>query len=203
MVSLSISRFAFAASPARPGAAKIANTRIDANSMRMSDIVSLLLLVDLGDLRALDAGPRHQAPLVEDEGVDVARERRAGDRFGDTLVDDHDAWTDADLETSARVEIVQRLVRHEEERVAERLQAGLQTFGYALFFMTDEALNYLDASGGFEIGVGPSIVIVDQGIAKSITSSTLASDVYAFIFDQRGLMAGAGIQGSKITKIDK
>ncbi len=82
-------------------------------------------------------------------------------------------------------------------------QAGLQTFGYALFFMTDPALNYLDASGGFEIGVGPSIVIVDQGIAKSITSSTLASDVYAFIFDQRGLMAGAGIQGSKITKIDK
>src|SRR5438876_8812725 len=82
-------------------------------------------------------------------------------------------------------------------------QAGLQTFGYALFFMTDPALNYLDASGGFEIGVGPSIVIVDQGIARSITSSTLASDVYAFIFDQRGLMAGAGIQGSKITKIDK
>ena len=83
------------------------------------------------------------------------------------------------------------------------LQAGVQRFGYALFFMTDPALNYLDASGGFEIGVGPSIVIVDQGIAKSITSSTLASDVYAFIFDQRGLMAGAGIQGSKITKIDK
>ena len=83
------------------------------------------------------------------------------------------------------------------------LQAGVQKYGYALFFMTDEALNYLDASGGFEIGVGPSIVIVDQGVARSITSSTLASDVYAFIFDQRGLMAGAGIQGSKITKIDK
>src|SRR5207247_1643621 len=40
-------------------------------------------------------------------------------------------------------------------------QAGLQTFGYALFFMTDPALNYLDASGGFEIGVGPSILIGD------------------------------------------
>src|SRR2546427_8058542 len=78
-------------------------------------------------------------------------------------------------------------------------QAGLQTFGYALFFMTDPALNYLDASGGFEIGVGPSIVIVDQGIARSITSSTLASDVYAFIFDQRGLMAGAGIRSEEHT----
>lgn len=82
-------------------------------------------------------------------------------------------------------------------------QAGIQSFGYALFFMNDGALRYLDESRGFEIGVGPSVVVVDQGLAKSITTSTLASDVYAFIFDQRGLMAGVGIQGSKITRIDQ
>jgi lipid-binding SYLF domain-containing protein len=69
--------------------------------------------------------------------------------------------------------------------------------------MNDGALRYLDESRGFEIGVGPSVVVVDQGLAKSITTSTLASDVYAFIFDQRGLMAGVGIQGSKITRIDQ
>jgi lipid-binding SYLF domain-containing protein len=28
------------------------------------------------------------------------------------------------------------------------------------------------------------------------------SGIYAFTFDQRGLMAGLGIQGSKITRID-
>ncbi len=82
-------------------------------------------------------------------------------------------------------------------------QAGIQSFGYALFFMSNAALRYLDDSGGFELGVGPSVVIVDQGVARSITTSTLASDVYAFIFDQRGLMAGMGIQGSKITRIDQ
>ena len=82
-------------------------------------------------------------------------------------------------------------------------QAGIQKFGYALFFMNRAALDQLDATGGFEIGVGPSIVLVDQGVARSITSNTLTSDVYAFIFDQRGLMAGLGIQGSKITRIDK
>ena len=82
-------------------------------------------------------------------------------------------------------------------------QAGIQSFGYALFFMSDDALRYLDQTKGFEIGVGPSVVIVDQGVARSITTSTLASDVYAFIFDQRGLMAGVGIQGSKITRIDQ
>jgi lipid-binding SYLF domain-containing protein len=82
-------------------------------------------------------------------------------------------------------------------------QAGAQRFGYALFFMTDSALRYLDESGGFEIGVGPSIVLVDEGVGKSMTSTTITQDVYAFIFDQSGLMAGVGIQGSKITRVSK
>ena len=80
------------------------------------------------------------------------------------------------------------------------LQAGVQKFGYALFLMNDKALAYLDKSEGWEVGVGPSIVIVDQGKAKAMTSTTLRDDVYAFIFSQKGLMAGLGLQGSKITK---
>jgi lipid-binding SYLF domain-containing protein len=83
------------------------------------------------------------------------------------------------------------------------LQAGAQRFGYALFFMSEKALAYLDKSEGFEIGVGPSIVVVDAGLARALTSTTLRSDVYAFVFDQQGLMAGLGIQGSKITKVRK
>ncbi len=83
------------------------------------------------------------------------------------------------------------------------LQLGLQKFGYALFFMTDSALGYLDKSDGWEIGVGPSIVIVDEGLAKSMTTTTAKDDIYAFFFNQKGLMAGLGLQGSKITKIEK
>ena len=83
------------------------------------------------------------------------------------------------------------------------LQAGIQSFSYALFFMTDDALSRLDSSEGFEVGVGPSVVVVDQGMARSLTTTTLASDVYAFIFGQQGLMAGLGLQGSKITRIAK
>jgi lipid-binding SYLF domain-containing protein len=83
------------------------------------------------------------------------------------------------------------------------LQAGVQTFGYALFFMNNGALAYLDKSGGWEVGVGPSIVVVDEGMGKSLTSTTITQDVYAFIFSQKGLMAGIGIQGSKITKTSK
>ncbi len=80
-------------------------------------------------------------------------------------------------------------------------QAGVQSFSYALFFMNDEALRYLDSSEGWEIGVGPSIVIVDEGTARAMTTTTARDNVYAFIFGQKGLMAGAGLQGSKINRI--
>jgi len=82
-------------------------------------------------------------------------------------------------------------------------QAGVQVFGYALFFMNDAALGYLARSGGFEVGVGPSVVVVDAGVGKTLSTTTLTQDVYAFIFDQKGLMAGIGIQGSKITRISR
>lgn len=81
------------------------------------------------------------------------------------------------------------------------LQAGAQSFGYALFFIDNEGLAYLKNSKGWEIGVGPSVVIVDEGVARSLTTTTVKSGIYAFVFQQKGLMAGIGIQGSKITKI--
>ena len=83
------------------------------------------------------------------------------------------------------------------------LQAGVQSFGYALFFMTDSAVQYLDKSGGFELGTGPSLVVLDVGAARALTTTTVQSDIYAVFFDQRGLMAGIGLQGSKITRMDR
>jgi lipid-binding SYLF domain-containing protein len=82
------------------------------------------------------------------------------------------------------------------------LQAGVQTYGYAMFFMNDKAVQQLDAANGFEIGVGPSVVLVDEGKAKQMSTTTMKDDIYAFVFGQKGLMAGIGIQGNKITKID-
>jgi lipid-binding SYLF domain-containing protein len=81
-------------------------------------------------------------------------------------------------------------------------QAGVKEFGYALFFMTDSAIDYLDKSGGWAIGTGPSLVVVDQGMARSLTTTNLRADVYAFGFNQKGLMGGVGIEGSKVTRID-
>ena len=83
------------------------------------------------------------------------------------------------------------------------LQAGAQTYGYAMFFMKESALKALDKADGFEVGVGPSVVVMDQGMGVSHTTTTLQDDIYAFVFGQKGLMAGVGIQGNKITQINK
>lgn len=83
------------------------------------------------------------------------------------------------------------------------LQAGLQKYGYAMFLMDDAAIDWVNKTGGWEIGTGPSIVIVDAGKASSLTTSTLQSNIYAFFFSQKGLMAGLGLQGTKITRINK
>ncbi|MDZ4381737.1 MAG: lipid-binding SYLF domain-containing protein [Parvibaculum sp.] len=82
------------------------------------------------------------------------------------------------------------------------LQAGAQSYSYAVFLMTNEALEYIDDSHGWEIGVGPTVVVMDEGAAKNLSTSTLKDAAYAFIFDQQGLMAGVSIEGTKITKIE-
>lgn len=83
------------------------------------------------------------------------------------------------------------------------LQAGAQSYGYVVFLMNAKAVNYLAKSKGLEIGVGPTVVVVNEGAAKNLSTSTLKDDAYAFIFDQQGLMAGVSIEGSKITQIKR
>jgi lipid-binding SYLF domain-containing protein len=69
--------------------------------------------------------------------------------------------------------------------------------------MSESAMKWLDKSGGWELGTGPTITIVDIGAASSLSTTTLQSDINAFFFNQKGLMAGLGLQGTKVTKIEK
>ena len=81
------------------------------------------------------------------------------------------------------------------------IQAGVQKYGYALFLMDNSAFRNIDRANGWEVGSSPSLVIVDEGMATSLTNTTLNASTYAFFFNQRGLMGGLGLQGSKITRI--
>jgi lipid-binding SYLF domain-containing protein len=83
------------------------------------------------------------------------------------------------------------------------LQAGAQSYGYAVFLMSDKAVRYVRKTQGWEIGVGPTVVLVDEGKAKNLSSSTLKDDAYAFIFSQQGLMAGVNLEGTKISRIKR
>lgn len=83
------------------------------------------------------------------------------------------------------------------------LQAGAQSYGYAVFLMNDKAVDYVKETQGWELGVGPTVVVVDEGAAKNLSTSTLKDDAYAFVFDQQGLMAGVSIEGTKITQINR
>lgn len=79
------------------------------------------------------------------------------------------------------------------------LLAGAQTAGLAMFFMREDALTALRAAGGWEIGTGPSVVVLNAGVQANVTSSTLTEPVYAISFNQQGLMAALAINGSRIT----
>ncbi|MGE0668972.1 MAG: YSC84-related protein [Sphingomonadales bacterium] len=83
------------------------------------------------------------------------------------------------------------------------LQAGIESFGYVLMLMSDKAIAQLDAADGWEVGTGPSIVIIDEGAGTSITSRTTKADVYAFVFSQKGLMGGIALQGTKISRLKR
>lgn len=81
------------------------------------------------------------------------------------------------------------------------LQAGAQSYGYVVFLMSDKAVKYLEDTHGWEIGTGPTVVVLNEGVAKNLSTSTLKDDAYAYIFDQQGLMAGINIEGTKISRI--
>lgn len=80
-------------------------------------------------------------------------------------------------------------------------QLGAQAYSLAMFFMTRSALDYLRNSQGWALGGGPTIAVIDQGLAASLDTTNLSQPVYAEIFNQKGLMGGLTLNGSKITHI--
>lgn len=79
------------------------------------------------------------------------------------------------------------------------LQAGAQTYSYALFFMTPADLQDLKKSGGLNLGAAPGLTVADKGVAGGASLYTLQG-IKAFVFGQKGLMANIGFKATKISQ---
>ncbi len=83
------------------------------------------------------------------------------------------------------------------------LEGGAQTYSYALFFMSDEALERLKTREGYEVGVDPHIVVLNAAAGANLSTTTGQRDVYAYVYNASGLMGGVSLQGLKVTKLSK
>lgn len=82
-------------------------------------------------------------------------------------------------------------------------QAGAESYAYVVFLVSDRAVRQLETTKGWEIGVGPNVVVMNEGLAKNVSTTTIKDDAYAFITDQQGLMASLSIEGTKISRIKR
>ena len=84
------------------------------------------------------------------------------------------------------------------------LQIGAQQYSIVMVFLDDEALQNFRDSKGWEAGVDATVAAgTEWGAGTDINTKTFKDPVVAFVFGNMGLMAGASIEGSKITRIEK
>ena len=81
------------------------------------------------------------------------------------------------------------------------LAVGRQPHGYALFFRSQDALDHFRARDGWESGSGPDVLLVERGGLDVLTDTRARKDVYAFLFDAQGLLAGLDLEGTRVVRI--
>lgn len=64
-------------------------------------------------------------------------------------------------------------------------QIGAQSFAEAYFFMNNDALGYLDRSGGWEVGAEAKVAVADQGLSVGANSTTVTKPITVFVFGQK------------------
>lgn len=82
------------------------------------------------------------------------------------------------------------------------LQAGAQQYAIVMVFLTDEALAKFRDSKGWEAGVDGSVALAEWGAGKDINTQTFKNPIVGFVLDNKGLMAGISLEGSKISKLE-
>jgi len=82
-------------------------------------------------------------------------------------------------------------------------QIGAQEKDIILVFMSDKVLKKFRNSKNWKAGVDAEVTVVKVGADESLNTMKFKQPVVGFVFSQKGLMAGATIEGSKFTKLEK
>jgi lipid-binding SYLF domain-containing protein len=82
-------------------------------------------------------------------------------------------------------------------------QIGAQEKDIILVFMSKAVLKKFRASENWQAGVDAKVTLVNVGVDGSLDTTKFKQPVVGFVFGQKGLMAGATIEGSKFTKLKK
>ncbi len=82
-------------------------------------------------------------------------------------------------------------------------QIGAESKDIILVFMDKTVLNKFRNSKNWKAGVDAKVTLINVGVDESINTMKIKQPVVGFVFGQKGLMAGATIEGSKFTKMKK
>lgn len=82
------------------------------------------------------------------------------------------------------------------------LGMGVRKFDYAIFFMTEDALDYLYDSRGFDLGTSPSLIVADSICSGSFGTTSQKEGILTFTFHQTGFMVDVGLNLAKITEYE-
>jgi lipid-binding SYLF domain-containing protein len=82
-------------------------------------------------------------------------------------------------------------------------QIGVQKTAHAVFFMTNEALDDFRNSEGWELGADAEFTVPGDGISLNLSTSAITAPVIAIVFAQDGLLAGASLEGAKISRVNR
>jgi lipid-binding SYLF domain-containing protein len=81
-------------------------------------------------------------------------------------------------------------------------QIGAQSKAVVLLFMTEESLNRFRHGDGWDVGADATVALATIGANGDVDSNTMHKPVVGFVVTNAGLMAGATLQGTKISKIE-
>jgi lipid-binding SYLF domain-containing protein len=83
------------------------------------------------------------------------------------------------------------------------LTVGLAKHSEVILFNTQEALDKFTNSKGWAVGADVGIAVASKGAGADYDTVTMKKPVVAFVFGEKGLIADASVDGTKVNKIER